>query len=130
MDSYHVTPDREAESWLLALPARIPLALRERFDTAVDDLTLLSLGAYTRMFRGWQPEPTGVPTLLVRATEPLPDMPERSSWPVVHDTVDVPGHHLSVLEEHAATTAEAIRDWITSSHTTTTPAAGPQGAVS
>lgn len=130
VDSYHVTPDREAESWLLALPARIPLALRERFDTAVDDLTLLSLGAYTRMFRGWQPEPTGVPTLLVRATEPLPDMPERSSWPVVHDTVDVPGHHLSVLEEHAATTAEAIRDWITSSHTTTTPAAGPQTAVS
>jgi len=130
VDSYHITPDREAESWLLALPARIPLALRERFDTAVDDLTLLSLGAYTRMFRGWQPEPTGVPTLLVRATEPLPDMPERSSWPVVHDTVDVPGHHLSVLEEHAATTAEAIRDWITSSHTTTTPAAGPQAVLS
>lgn len=100
--------------------------MRERFDTAVDDLTLLSLGAYTRMFRGWQPEPTGVRTLLVRATEPLPDMPERSSWPVVHDTVDVPGHHLSVLEEHAPTTAEAIRDWITSTHRV---AAANRGAV-
>ena len=48
IDSYHITPDREAEPWLLSLPARIPLAAGERFDTLVDDLTLPSLGAYTR----------------------------------------------------------------------------------
>ncbi|MFF1655228.1 SDR family NAD(P)-dependent oxidoreductase [Streptomyces sp. NPDC058255] len=116
LDSYHITPDREAEPWLLALPARIPVTLGERFDTEVDDLTLLSLGAYTRMFRGWQPAATEVPTLLVRATRPLPDMPgrRRSGWPGRHDTVDVPGSHLSVHEEHAPTTARAIRDWIDS----------------
>ncbi|MFF1632177.1 hypothetical protein, partial [Streptomyces sp. NPDC058272] len=116
LDSYHITPDREAEPWLLALPARIPVALGERFDTEVDDLTLLSLGAYTRMFRGWHPAATEVPTLLVRATRPLPDMPGRwrSGWPGRHDTVDVPGSHLSVHEEHAPTTARAIRDWIDS----------------
>lgn len=114
VDSYHITPDREAEPWLLALPARPAVAMGERFDTAVDDLTLLSLGAYTRLFRGWQPEPTDVPTLLVRASEPLPHMPERwqSSWPVPHDTVDVPGSHLSMLENHARTTADAIRRWV------------------
>ncbi|MFD7479489.1 alpha/beta fold hydrolase [Streptomyces sp. NPDC059837] len=114
VDSYHVTPDREAEPWLLAMPARMPLAVGERFDTAVDDLTLLSLGAYTRMFRGWHPRSTQVPTLLVRATEPLPDMPKRwrSSWPLPHDTVDTPGSHLGVLEENAPTTARAVRDWI------------------
>ncbi|MCZ0998321.1 hypothetical protein O1M63_09435 [Streptomyces mirabilis] len=101
MDSYHVTPDREAEPWLLAMPARIPAAVGERFDSAVDDLTLLALGAYTRMFRGWDPQPTRVPTLLVRACEPLPDMPARwrSSWPLPHDTVDAPGSHLGVLGE-------------------------------
>lgn len=114
IDSYHVTPDREAEPWLLSLPARIPLMVGESFDTMVDDLTLLSLGAYTRMFRGWQPEPTEVPTLLVRASEPLADMPRewRSSWPGVRDTADTAGTHLSVLEEDAATTAKVIRDWI------------------
>ncbi|MCW7940817.1 DNA-binding protein [Streptomyces hygroscopicus] len=114
LDSYHITPDREAEPWLLALPARIPVAAGERFDTSVDDLTLLSLGAYTRMFRGWHPEPTAVPTLLVRATEPLPGMPQRwrSGWPGAHDTVDVPGSHLSLLEDHAPTTARAIRIWL------------------
>lgn len=114
VDSYHVTPDREAEPWLLAMPARIPAAVGERFDSAVDDLTLLALGAYTRMFRGWDPQPTPVPTLLVRACEPLPDMPARwrSSWPLPHDTVDAPGSHLGVLEENARTTARAVREWI------------------
>ena len=114
IDSYHVTPEREAEPWLLSLPARIPLMVGESFDTMVDDLTLLSLGAYTRMFRGWQPEPTEVPTLLVRASEPLADMPRewRSSWPGVRDTADTAGTHLSVLEEDAATTAMVVRDWI------------------
>lgn len=114
VDTYHITPDREAEPWLLSLPARIPLAVGDRFDTMVDDLTLLSLGAYTRMFRGWQPEPTPVPTLLVRADEPLPNMPRRwqSSWPQPHDTADTPGTHLSMLEENAPTTAKVIRDWI------------------
>ncbi|MFF2518045.1 SDR family NAD(P)-dependent oxidoreductase [Streptomyces sp. NPDC058086] len=114
VDSYHVTPDREAEPWLLAMPARIPVTVGERFDSAVDDLTLLSLGAYTRMFRGWDPRPTQVPTLLVRACEPLPDMPERwrSSWPLPHDTVDAPGSHLGVLEANAPTTARAVREWI------------------
>jgi thioesterase domain-containing protein len=92
----------------------MPMAMGERFDTAVDDLTLLSLGAYTRMFRGWRPEPLPVRTLLVRATQPLPNMPERwrSAWPGADDTVDVPGSHLSMLEEHRATTAEAIRVWV------------------
>lgn len=114
LDSYHITPDREAEPWLLALPARIPLTAGERFDTAVDDLTLLSLGAYTRMFRGWQPNPTDVPTLHIRATQPLPHMPDQwqSSWPGPHHTADTPGSHLSMLEEHAPTTAQVIRHWI------------------
>lgn len=114
IDSYHITPDREAEPWLLSLPARIPQAVGERFDTLVDDLALLSLGAYTRMFRGWQPERIQVPTLLVRACEPLPDMPRewQSSWPCAQDTVDTVGTHLSVLEEDAPTTAKVIRDWV------------------
>ncbi|MFI1972074.1 type I polyketide synthase [Streptomyces cinnamoneus] len=119
VDTYHVTPDQEDEPWLLALPARAPLLLGERFDTVVDDMSVAALGAYTRIARGWQPEPADVPTLLVRATEPLPRPPtpgkneeRRASWPVPHTTVDVPGNHWSMTEEHAPTTAEAIRAWL------------------
>ncbi|MBL1097798.1 type I polyketide synthase [Streptomyces coffeae] len=124
VDTYHVTPDREDEPWLLALPARLPLQMGERFDTAVDDMSMAALGAYTRMARGWRPEQTDVPTLLVRATEPVPQMRThggreargggdwRTSWLEPHDTVDVPGSHWSMNEEHAGTTAEAIRAWL------------------
>ncbi|MFF4219494.1 SDR family NAD(P)-dependent oxidoreductase [Streptomyces nondiastaticus] len=123
IDTYQVTPDLEHEPWLLALPARIPLQMGERFDTAVDDMAMAALGAYTRIARGWQPEPTDVPTLLLRATEPLPRPPAhgrphtvtrgpRTSWPLPHTAVDVPGDHWSVTEEHADTTAQAIRAWL------------------
>ncbi|KUJ68493.1 DNA-binding protein [Streptomyces albus subsp. albus] len=123
IDTYHVTPDLENEPWLLTLPARLPWQMGERFDTAVDDMSMAALGAYTRIARGWQPEPTDVPTLLVRATEPLPRPPaqggprtrsseRRSSWPVPHTSVDVPGDHWSMAEEHAQTTAEAISAWL------------------
>ncbi|MFD0385525.1 thioesterase domain-containing protein [Streptomyces stramineus] len=123
LDTYHVTPELEDEPWLLALPARVPLRMGERFDTAVDDVSVAALGAYTRMARGWRPEPTDVPTLLLRAAEPPPRPParggpgtragyRRASWPVPHTAVDVPGDHWSMAEEHARTTAEAIRAWL------------------
>ncbi|WP_264349340.1 type I polyketide synthase [Streptomyces milbemycinicus] len=123
VDTYHVTPEREDARWLLAMPARYPLEMGERFDAAVDDVSMAALGAYTRMARGWRPEPTDVPTLLVRATDPLPELLThgdgeardgggQTSWREPYDTVDVPGSHWSLLEEHAHTTAEAIRAWI------------------
>ncbi|MGY5128259.1 type I polyketide synthase [Streptomyces nigrescens] len=123
VDTYHVTPDREEEPWLLAMPARLALQMGERFDAAVDDMSMAALGAYTRMARGWRPEPTGVPTLLIRATEPVPQLRThsgrearggdwRTSWLEPYDTVDVPGSHWSMNEEHAGTTADAIRTWL------------------
>jgi hypothetical protein len=36
----------------------------------------------------------------------------RVTWSRQHDTVDVPGDHFTVLEEHATTTAKAVRDWL------------------
>ncbi|EFL28210.1 erythronolide synthase, modules 5 and 6 [Streptomyces himastatinicus ATCC 53653] len=129
VDTYHVTPDREDEPWLLAMPARVPLEMGERFDRAVDDMSMAAFGAYARMTRGWRPEPTGVPTLLVRATERVPEMRThggreahggagRTSWLEPYDTVDVPGDHRSMTETHARTTAEAIRAWLTALGTT------------
>ncbi|ONF70694.1 beta-ketoacyl synthase, partial [Amycolatopsis keratiniphila subsp. keratiniphila] len=81
-----------------------------------DDTRLTAMGAYLRLFADYVPAPTDVPTLLVRASEPLEawrDRAEwRSGWALPHDTVDVEGDHFTMLERHAGTTAEAVREWL------------------
>ncbi|MGA5822738.1 beta-ketoacyl synthase N-terminal-like domain-containing protein [Kitasatospora sp. NPDC094028] len=72
------------EEWLTELPVRSAIGL--------DEPALAAMGAYTRIFLDWQAEST-VPTLHLRAG-------------------DVPGDHHSVLDEHVATTAAAIRRWL------------------
>ncbi|MFF4407911.1 SDR family NAD(P)-dependent oxidoreductase [Streptomyces sp. NPDC001404] len=115
VDTYHVTPDDEDRPWLLAMPARPALELGEQFDAVADDTSLAALGAYSRLARGWTPEPMPIPTLLVRATRP--PSPGRgwrqTSWPAPCTTADVPGDHWSVIEEEARTTAGAISAWLT-----------------
>ncbi|MGW3076182.1 KR domain-containing protein [Kitasatospora sp. NPDC001132] len=69
------------EEWLTE-PA-VPGAL------GLDEPCLAAMGAYVRIFLGWEGKTT-VPTLRLRAGE-------------------VPGDHHSILDEHVATTAEAIR---------------------
>ncbi|MFE1928016.1 type I polyketide synthase [Streptomyces asoensis] len=63
----------------------------------------------------------GTPTLLVRATEPLPapggpdpaDDGWRVAWALPHTVADAPGDHFSMLEaDHAAKTAQAVDDWL------------------
>ncbi|WP_327071313.1 polyketide synthase [Kitasatospora sp. NBC_01302] len=73
------------ERWLAELAVRSALRL--------DEPALAAMGAYTRLFLD-RPSETTVPTLHLRAGE-------------------VPGDHHSVLEEHVATTAEAIHRWLT-----------------
>ncbi|MGW5677017.1 type I polyketide synthase [Streptomyces sp. NPDC003860] len=115
LDSYHVTPEREDEPWLLALPARMALAMGTEFDTAVDDAALTSFGSYTQMLRGWRPEPLKVPVLLVRAADRPSDADTgrtgRAPWPGAYDTAEVPGDHWTIVEDHAATTARTVRNW-------------------
>jgi len=87
---------------------------------AIDDNWLIALGAYLRMMDTWVLEPHDVPTLLVRATEALPNRTGSASpglrfhaeWNYPHETVDVPGNHFTLMEEHAQTTAIAIKSWI------------------
>jgi acyl carrier protein len=118
IDTHHANQNW-SDDRLLALLAHAPIELGEQFDTLIEDATLVASGAYTRIFAGWRPEPIGVPTLLIRAEEPtagLRSLPGgqdwRPRWPLPHDTVDVPGNHLTILYEHAPTTAAAIRTWV------------------
>jgi thioesterase domain-containing protein/NAD(P)-dependent dehydrogenase (short-subunit alcohol dehydrogenase family) len=119
IDTYHVDQGNALEDWLHALPARNAVLAEESGAPAgEEDAALAAMGAYTRIFGGWEPEPTDVPTLLVRALQPVPyildglDQGWQASWPVPHQVVDVPGDHFTILHEHAATTAAAVRAWI------------------
>lgn len=92
---------------------RIPA---EQYD--VSDAAVLAGGGYVRIFDGWRPEPSDVPTLLLQAgpTKEMlaqdPDRDWRPRWPLPHDVAEIPGDHGTVLTEHPATTAEVIREWI------------------
>ncbi|MBK6016066.1 type I polyketide synthase [Streptomyces sp. MBT53] len=90
----------------------------DAFDLGLSDNGLTTMGSYLRTFGPWQPRPVTAPTLLLRAEDPLPGTPAdpgrdtRAFWRLPHDTTDVPGDHFSVLEEHSATTANAVDEWL------------------
>jgi thioesterase domain-containing protein len=62
---------------------------------------------------------TALPTLLVRAEEPLGEAPEggewKASWTLSSNVtvVDVPGNHFTMMGDHAGATALAVNDWLT-----------------
>jgi thioesterase domain-containing protein/NAD(P)-dependent dehydrogenase (short-subunit alcohol dehydrogenase family) len=95
---------------------------REDIVGGVDDLRLTAMGCYFDIFADWDPETTDVPTLFVRATESLhtvsggaegaPEDSWRPSWELAHTVADVPGNHWSMMEEHAGSTGDAVRKWI------------------
>jgi acyl transferase domain-containing protein/short-subunit dehydrogenase/acyl carrier protein len=84
----------------------------------VDDSLLIAGGGYARVLENWRPEPSPVPTLLLRG-RPTPHMrrsaPDRDwepHWPLPHDRADIPGDHYSALHRDADSTAAAIRAWL------------------
>ncbi|MFJ3216656.1 type I polyketide synthase [Kitasatospora sp. NPDC086801] len=141
IDTYLVHQGNHSTDWLtaLAVPPAPRLGVDEGADgsTGDEDAAVLAMGAYTGLFMDWRPEPVDTPTLLVGAARPTPLMAARAdgdawrtSWPLPHERVEVPGDHLSLMREHAATTAAAIRAWIDSlghAHAPSTPTATTRG---
>jgi thioesterase domain-containing protein len=120
-DTYVVTEENNDQEWLLSMPVSRVLRAGTQFDELVDDTALAAMGAYNRILRSWRVSATGVPTLLLRAQDPMPEMSVgrpghdwRASWPPPHDTVDIPGNHEELAYERVETTTAAIRSWITS----------------
>ncbi|WP_424637494.1 type I polyketide synthase [Embleya sp. AB8] len=94
--------------------------VRRQAFTALDYTGLTAIGTYRRMFRGWDPKPGSVPTLVVRPSRCVPGSPEepmtgedwRSTWPHEHTAVEVEGDHCTMIGEHAEQTGTVVREWV------------------
>jgi thioesterase domain-containing protein len=79
---------------------------------------LTAMAHHLQLFDDWAPtDIDGVSTLLLRATGRMGGQPRtgehwRAHWGPDHDAIDVPGTHLSMIDEHAASTASAISGWL------------------
>jgi thioesterase domain-containing protein len=86
----------------------------------MNDTRLTAMGGYHRILGQWQPEPIKTPTLLVRATEPVPapsGAPEDArmlnvEWKLSHTAREVPGDHFTIVEQHAENTASVVEKWL------------------
>jgi mycoketide-CoA synthase len=84
---------------------------------AEEDAWLTAMAHY--LFLGWTNlEQTALPTLLVRAEEPLAESPDNGNWKSSWASsgnltiADAPGDHFTMMTEHADTTAGAVNDWL------------------
>ncbi len=93
----------------------------------MNDTRLTAMAAYLTLMAEWTPVELSCPTLLVRASSPLleglPASGWQPSWDLPHTALDSPGDHLSMMEEHAATTARAVQDWLSANCPVTVRAA-------
>jgi thioesterase domain-containing protein len=98
------------------LPAMVLADAGQRED-AGEDAWLTAMAHYFSL--DWAGlEQTSLPTLLVRAGEPVDPAPAgegwRAAWPLSGNltVTDVPGTHFTMMAEHAGTTARAVDDWL------------------
>ncbi|MFI5908335.1 type I polyketide synthase [Dactylosporangium sp. NPDC051541] len=94
---------------------------RQGLFTHLDSARLTAMSWYFDLYAGWRPASTATPTLLLRSSEPIvaagPDGPYRpedwqTSWSEADTILDVPGNHFTMMEHHAGTTADAVRQWV------------------
>ncbi len=113
MDSYPV----DSEVLVNWIPQMLDgMVERDSAFTPMDDYRTTAWAAYLQFFFDWKARPLDVPTLLVRAGDPLGTIPEdadwRAQWPYEHDVVDVPGDHFTMLGDHAEDVAKRIQEWL------------------
>jgi acyl transferase domain-containing protein/thioesterase domain-containing protein/acyl carrier protein len=117
MDAYPAQRAEFSEGYWSMLPSTV-LADRAQAGDLPDDAWLTAVAHYFSLDWAALAE-TAVPTLLVRAREPVSEHGaegdwQNLSWPYArHLTVlDVPGDHFTMMGEHAGTTAAAVNEWL------------------
>jgi thioesterase domain-containing protein/acyl carrier protein len=102
--------------WRITDPVFDRMLSGEAAAPAVNDETLTAMGAYLGMLSTWTPDEAAVPTLLVKASDPIPGVVRNddstATWTLRHTAVEIPGSHLTILEDHADTTALAVEEWL------------------
>ncbi|MFI6575112.1 SDR family NAD(P)-dependent oxidoreductase [Nocardiopsis sp. NPDC050513] len=100
------------EPGLLPIVTEAVTARADEF-ALLDTVRLTAMGGYLTMFADWRPAPLPCPTTQVRPRAPFlaasgEELGAGWDWPGDHIRVEVPGDHLTMLEEHAGTTADAV----------------------
>jgi thioesterase domain-containing protein len=97
-------------------------------DAARGDSWITAMARYFA-FDWWDVVETAVPALLVRAADPVSEVPAGVDWNVswrLARTVTMlaaPGNHFTLIRERAASTAQIINEWLTANN----PALNPIG---
>jgi thioesterase domain-containing protein len=116
IDTY--PPSSAALNYILPVLQKSSLDAEEKVGP-MTDVRLTAMAAYFAFFGQWSPKPVQAPTALLRASDLVPvDEPPssetawRSSWPIAHTAIDVPGNHFTMMLEQIGTTVEALEKWI------------------
>jgi acyl transferase domain-containing protein len=123
VDTYPPDHERTAE-WMANAVGEV-LGGSDAFGS-VSDERLTAMGAYLRLFADWHPAELGAPTVLLRATDPMPGFAQddgagQASWPLPHEPIQVPGNHFTMMQEHADSTAEAVEAWLATQRSAVQP---------
>ncbi|MEU5170566.1 type I polyketide synthase [Streptomyces mutomycini] len=114
LDSYPADSDVMA-TWMPELLD----GMVERDDayTPMDDFRATAWAAYLPFLYACRAQPVDVPTLLVRAGEPLRAWSGEGDWhavwPLPHSVAETEGNHFTMLGEHAGPLARRMREWLT-----------------
>ncbi len=93
---------------------------REPFYGEIGHERLTAMGGHLTVLTDFTPRATEAPTLFVRARDPLPTAgvgPDHEIWrhtiEFADATVDVPGNHMTILEDdNAGAVAQAVHMWL------------------
>jgi NADPH:quinone reductase-like Zn-dependent oxidoreductase/acyl carrier protein len=108
------------------IPRALPAGMRQAIVTTmleradgivpIDHVRLSAWAWLWGLSEPWEPEPLAVPTMLVRASEPVGPVSPGEEWRTTlagcSATVDVPGDHYSLMEDFAAATARVVNNWL------------------
>ncbi|REH53970.1 malonyl CoA-acyl carrier protein transacylase [Kutzneria buriramensis] len=116
VDSYHVSEGEERDVFE---QLAVVLLEKETVFGTFDSARLSGMNAYIDLLPGFDLGSMDVPVLFLRADKSFmnPDDPTDDwravAWDPAHTVVTVPGAtHFTIVEEHAAATAQAVNDWL------------------
>lgn len=89
---------------------------REEGFAKMDSARLSAMSWYFNLLGDWAATPLKTPVLLARSSEPMGEVTGERGWQTdwsdASTIFDVPGNHFTMMEDHAASTASAVDEWL------------------